>query len=153
MECIGVLPAPEDVMPTTIIPVFGILAENTNEPGQCYFCFGRIDGEELLAMTMECCHQKAHCQCFRMWATQYDGTSVGTVRCGYCRTLFPDKELCYLCLKKKENGQSLQQTSCCRTTIHKNCTETLQATLDRLMFEFSLECGEITYCGCLWHKL
>ncbi len=104
MECIGVLPAPEDVMSTTIVPVFGILAENTNEPGQCYFCFGQIDGEELLAMTMECCHQKAHCQCFRMWATQYDGTSVGTVWCGYCRTLFPDKELCYLCLKKKENG-------------------------------------------------
>ncbi|CAB4026483.1 Hypothetical predicted protein [Paramuricea clavata] len=52
MECIGVLPALEDVIQPTNIPLFGILAENTTEPGQCYFCFEQIDGNELLAMTM-----------------------------------------------------------------------------------------------------
>ena len=67
MECIEVLPAPEDVIHPTIIPLFGILMENTAEPGQCYFCFRQIDGKELLAMTMQCCQQKAHCRCFQMW--------------------------------------------------------------------------------------
>jgi hypothetical protein len=48
---------------------------------------------------------KAHCKCFQMWAVQYNGTAIGTVRCGYCRTPFPEKELCFLCLKNKEKGQ------------------------------------------------
>ena len=153
MECIEVLPAPEDVIHPTIIPLFGILMENTAEPGQCYFCFRQIDGKELLAMTMQCCQQKAHCRCFQMWAVQYNGTAIGTVRCGYCRTPFPDKELCYLCFQNKNNGQELNKTWCCQTTIHKDCTEILKETLTKLTFEFSLECGELTFCECIWHKL
>ncbi|CAB3995105.1 Hypothetical predicted protein [Paramuricea clavata] len=91
MECIGVLPAPEDVIQPANIPLFGILAENTTEPEQCYFCFEQIDGNELLAMTMQCCQQKAHCRCFQVWAAHYNGTDIKTVWCGYCRTPFPDK--------------------------------------------------------------
>jgi hypothetical protein len=100
-------------------------------------------------MTMQCCQQKAHCQCFQMWAAQYNGTAIRTVRCGYCRTLFLDKELCYLCLQNKNNGQDLNKTCCCQTTTHKDCTEILKETLARLTFEFSLECGELTFCGCI----
>jgi hypothetical protein len=114
MECIGILPAPEDVIQTSTF------IWNTAEPGQCYFCFGQMDGEELLAMTVQCCQQKAHCRCFQMWAAQYNGTAIGTVRCGYCRTPFSDKELCYLCLQNKNNGQELNKTRCCQTTIHKD---------------------------------
>ncbi|CAB4003157.1 Hypothetical predicted protein [Paramuricea clavata] len=82
MEYVGVLPAPEDVIPPANIPLFGILAENTAEPGQFYFCFEEINGNELLAMTMHCCQQKAHCRCLQMWATHYIGTDIETVRCG-----------------------------------------------------------------------
>ncbi|CAB4043261.1 Hypothetical predicted protein, partial [Paramuricea clavata] len=112
MECVGVLSAPEDVISPANIPLFGILAENTAEPGQCYFCFEQIDENELLAMTMHCCQQKAHCRCLQMWATHYIGTDIETVRCGYCRAPFPDKELCYLCLQNKITGQELKETRC-----------------------------------------
>ncbi|CAB4033951.1 Serine threonine- kinase shk1 pak1 [Paramuricea clavata] len=78
MEYVGVLPAPEDVIPPANIPLFGILAENTAEPGQFYFCFEEINGNELLAMTMHCCQQKAHCRCLQMWATHYIGTDIET---------------------------------------------------------------------------
>jgi hypothetical protein len=64
MEKIGILPEPEDEMYATIIPLFGILSENKDEKGQCYFCYEEIDQNELLAMTMCCCHQKAHTECF-----------------------------------------------------------------------------------------
>ncbi|CAB3995022.1 Hypothetical predicted protein [Paramuricea clavata] len=153
MEYVGVLPAPEDVIPPANIPLFGILAENTAEPGQCYFCFEEINGNELLAMTMHCCQQKAHCRCLQMWATHYIGTDIETVRCGYCRAPFPDKELCYLCLQNKITGQELKKTRCCQTTIHKKCTEILNEILANLTFDFSLECGELTFCGCVWHNL
>ena len=38
--------------------------------------------------THPCCHQGAHCECFRYWAPS--SPVDGTVRCSYCRTLFRD---------------------------------------------------------------
>ena len=68
MEYIGNLPEPNDVLHHTIIPLFGILATTTTEKsGQCYFCFGEMEREELLAITMHCCGQNAHSQCFKTW--------------------------------------------------------------------------------------
>ena len=59
METVGALPAPDVILPTTIIHLFGIVSENG---------FGAIEAEELLAMDTPCCHQGAHCECFRYWA-------------------------------------------------------------------------------------
>ena len=151
MEKIGVLPEPEDEMYTTIIPLFGILTENKDEKGRCYFCYEDIEINEMLAMTMDCCRQRAHPECFRQWAAR--STTPGTVRCGHCRTAFPDKELCWLCLEKKNEDEELQETDCCGTHVHKKCVDTVKETLKRLTYNFSIECGEITHCGCLWHSI
>ena len=151
MEKIGVLPEPEDWMYRTIISLFGILSENKEDQGQCYFCYEDIKRNEQKAMNMCCCHQKAHTKCFREWAAR--STTPGTVKCGYCRTIFPDKELCWLCLERKVDTEELQKTRCCETEVHKKCVETVRETFEQLTFNFTIECGEITYCGCLWHSI
>ncbi len=151
MEHTGSLPEPDDLIHPNIIPLFGILLTTTAKPGQCYFCFEDIGKEELLAITMSCCEQNAHSQCFATWTAH--NKRRGTIRCGHCRTPFTYEELCYLCLRTKQHGQSLKSTECCKTTIHTICTDTLQETLNTLTFEFSLECGEIISCKSLWHKI
>ena len=105
METVGALPAPDVILPTTIIHLFGIVSENGIEEKQCHFCFGAIEAEELLSMDTPCCPQGAHCDCFRYWAAS--SVVGGTVRCGYCRTLFPDNQLCFLCLEKRTTTNSL----------------------------------------------
>ena len=148
METVGALPAPDVILPTsTIIHLFGILSENGIEEKQCHFCFEGIEAEEVLAMNTPCCHQGAHCECFRYWAAS--SVVDETVRCGYCRTLFPDNELCFLCLEKKNNEQ-LMITNCCHTTIHTECITRLRSVLSRLSIDVVLECGQATYCGCIW---
>ena len=73
METVGALPAPDVILPTsTIIHLFGILSENGIEEKQCHFCFEGIEAEEVLAMNTPCCHQGAHCECFRYWACVLD---------------------------------------------------------------------------------
>ena len=57
------------------------------------------------AMNTPCCHQGAHCECFRYWAAS--SVADETVRCGCCRTLFPDNQLCFLCLEKRTSTNSL----------------------------------------------
>ena len=89
-KTVGALPAPDVILPTTIIHLFGILSENGTEEKQCCFCFEVIEAEELLAMDTRRCNQGAHCECFRYWATS--SVADETVRCGYCRTLFPEKK-------------------------------------------------------------
>ena len=140
METVGALPAPDVILPTsTIIHLFCILSENGIEEKQCHFCFEGIEAEEVLAMNTPCCHQGAHCECFRYWAAS--SVVDKTVRCGYCRTLFPDNELCFLCLEKKNNEQ-LMITNCCHTTIHTECITRLRSVLSRLSIDVVLECGQ-----------
>ena len=103
METVGA--SPGVILPTAIIHLFGILSENGIEEKQCHFCFEAIQAEEVLAMNTPCCHQGAHCECFRHWAAS--SVVDGTVRCGYCWTLFPDNQLCFLCLEKRATTKSL----------------------------------------------
>jgi hypothetical protein len=123
-----------------------------------------MEKEELLGMTMPCCQQHAHSQCFKTWIIEehrrlldseshYWGAYDETAHCGYCRTPFPYEKLYYLCLETKQHGQSIRSTECCKTIIHTNCADILQETLNTLTFEFSLECGKIISCKSLWHKL
>ena len=148
METVGALPAPDVILPTTIIHLFGIASENGTEEKQCHFCFGAIEAEELLVMDTPCCRQGAHCECFRYWAAS--SVVDETVRCGYCRTLFPDNQLCFLCLEKKNDNEQLMVTNCCHTTVHAECITLLRSVLSRLPFDVVLECGQVTYCGCIW---
>ena len=153
METVGALPAPDVILPTTIIHLFGIASENGTEEKKCHFCFGAIEAEELLAMDTPCCHQGAHCECFRYWAAS--SVVDETVRCGYCRTVFPDNQLCFLCLEKKNDNEQLMVNNCCHTTVHAECTTLLRSVLSQLPFDVFLECGH-TYCwseDCLqWHE-
>ena len=91
-------------------------------------------------MNTPCCRQGAHCECFRYWAAL--STVDGTVHCGYCRTLFPDNQLCFLWLEKKNNNEQLMITNCCHTTM--------RSVLSGLSFDVVLECGQAAYCECIW---
>ena len=141
---------PEDVLPTTIIPLFGILSQNNTIEGECHFCFEKIEREELLAMKTPCCQQTAHCRCFRTWATLSLNLTNATLRCAYCRATFPDEELCFLCLEKKNSNEQFTVTNCCQTTVHEDCIKDLRRALLPLSFEFTLECSQQTWCGCIW---
>ena len=151
MEYVGVLPVPEEVLPTTIIPLFGILLQPDNtKQAECHFCFEKIEEKELLTRKTPCCGQSAHCGCFRVWAA----VSVNTiVRCAYCRATFPDEDLCFLCLKENKNHEKLVTTNCCQTNVHQHCIEDLRRVLLPLSFQFTLECGQPTWCGCIWTNI
>ena len=51
------------------------------------------------AMNTPCCHQGANCECFRHWAAS--SVVDGTVRCWYCRTLFPAINYVFVFAKKE----------------------------------------------------
>ena len=61
-----------------------------------------------------------------------------TIRCAYCRTMYPYEEYCFLCLRKKTNNQRLMKTNCCQSTIHNRCVEDLLYILAHLSYEFTL---------------
>ena len=56
----------------------------------------------------------------------------------------------FLCLQKKNDNEQLMITSCCYTTMHAECIMLVQSVLSRLSFDVVLECGQATYCGCIW---
>ena len=149
MERVAVLPAPDEILPTNIIPLFGILPEN-HEEKECHFCFENVEKGELLTMTTECCKQSAHCKCVKTWAALSSLGTEETIQCAYCRTLFQHEEVCFLCLEKKKNDEEFIKTTCCQTTVHHKCIQDLQSALLPLPFEYVLECGQPIWCGCLW---
>ena len=106
MEIVGDLPGPEEILPNTVIPPFGILCKNVTNSAECHFCLETIKNEETRTFATPCCKQKVHCSCFERWAvTAVTITGSTTVRCAYCRTIFPSEQLCFLCLKKKGTKQ------------------------------------------------
>ena len=59
METVGALTAPDVILSTAIIHLFGIRSENGIEEKQCHFCFEAIEAEEVLTMnTLMCEHHK-----------------------------------------------------------------------------------------------
>ena len=90
METVGALPAPDVILPTTIIHLFGILSENGIEEKQCHLCFEGIEAEEVFAMNTPCCHQGAHCECFRYWAASSVVDETVTYCATYCGCIWTD---------------------------------------------------------------
>jgi hypothetical protein len=53
----------------------------------------------------------------------------------------------------ENEDEELQETNCCGTHVHKKSVDIVKETFKRLTFNFCIECGEITHCGCLWHSI
>ena len=150
MEIVGDLPRPEEILPNTVIPLFGILCKNVTNSAECHFCLETIENEETRTFATPCCQQKVHCSCFERWAvTAVTITGSTTVRCAYYRTIFPSEQLCFLCLKKRK--EAMAKTRCCRTSIHHQCINEVQTTSTvPTDSNYILECG---FCGCMWKKI
>ena len=142
MEIVGALPEPEEILPNTIISLFGILCKNVTESAECHFGLETIEDKDPRTFATPCCNKKVHCSCFERWtATAITTTGSTTVRCAYCRTIFPSEQLCFLCLKTK-NNEAVAKTQCCRTTIHRQCINVVQATsILPTNSNYILECG------------
>ena len=150
MESVGALPAPDDTLSPKIIPLFGILSTvHDNLEEECHFCLTNIKNNDLFVTKTPCCRHNIHCKCFKRWA-ELSVTDDDTIRCAYCRTMYPYEEYCFLCLQKKTNNQRLMKTNCCQSTIHNRCVEDLLYILAHLSYEFTLECGQTSWCNCLW---
>ena len=107
MEIVGALPEPEEILPNTIISLFRILCKNVTESEERHFCLETIEDKEPRTFVTPCCNQKVHCSSFEHWAaTAITKTGSTTVRCAYCRTIFPSEQLCFLCLKRKKQRSS-----------------------------------------------
>ena len=121
MEIVGALPEPEEILPNTIISLFGIICKNVTESAECHFCLETIENEETRTFATPCCSQKVHCSCFGRWAaTTVTTTGSTAARCAYCRTIFPSEQLCFLSMfSKKKKERRVAKTQCCRTTIHR----------------------------------
>ena len=98
MEHIGTLPETNDVLSPTITPLFGILSPPAEKEEECHFCMEKITKGQFLVFNLPCCRHYAHTKCFKTWASLSHKES--TVRCAYCRTIYPYKDVCFLCLQE-----------------------------------------------------
>ena len=95
------------------------------------------------------------CECFKIWVAVSANTDNFTVHYAYCRTMYPDKEFCFL--KRIGNAmEQLTETKCCRTTVHTTCVGNLEIMLSSLDgWEFTLEFRAVTRAliegeGCIF---
>ena len=107
-----------------------------------------MEAHELLAMDTRCCHQGAYSECFKYCAAS--SVADETVRCGYCRTLFPDNQLCFLCLEKKNDNEQLVITNCYHTTVHAECIMLVRSVLSQLPLTSSWNADKLHTVGVLW---
>ena len=149
MEHIGTLPDENQVSSPAIIPLFGILCPSASHDEECYFCMEEITKGQFLVMKSPCCGHLAHTACLKTWVSTSHVDS--NVRCAYCRTPYPYEEVCFLCLEEKKN-EDLPCTNCCHTKIHSQCAIDLHFLVSSFTFDYSLECGGLTYCNSLWLK-
>ena len=54
LECVGVLPAPQDVYPGERIPLFGLLFRLAKSHDECHFCLDSIVENQIFTMETPC---------------------------------------------------------------------------------------------------
>ena len=108
MESIGILPEPDALLSTTIIPLFGILSSPAATDEDYHFCLEKITKGQFCILKLPCCGHQVHTECFKTWAI----SPQSRVRCAYCRTRHVYKDKCFLCLDKI-NYQKTSYTNCC----------------------------------------
>ena len=131
MEHVGNLAEAEDVLSPTIIPLFGLLSPPAEQEETCHFCFETITKGQFMVLKLPCCGHLTHTSCFKTWASTSQKESV--VHCAYCRTAYPYKDTCFLCLQ--EYTEKLNCTKCCHTKVHAECTANLTVLLSLLNYE------------------
>ena len=146
MEHIGTLPETNDILSPTIIPLFGILSPPAEHEEDCHFCLEKITKGQFMVLKLPCCGHYTHIACFKTWACASQVES--TVRCAYCRTIYPYEDTCLLCLQ--EYTEKLACTTCCHTKVHTECSIDLTTLLSLLTYDHLLQCGQLTNCNCLW---
>ena len=150
MAHIGTLPDENQVLSPAIIPLFGILCPSASEDKECYFCMEKITKGQFFVMKSPCCGPLSHTECFKTWgSTSHVYSNQANVHCAYCQTPYPYKEICFLCLQEKKN-EDPSCTNCCHTKLHWPCATDLLDLVSSLTFDYTLECGELTYCNSLW---
>ena len=153
MEHIETLPETNDVLSPTIIPLFGILSPPAEKEKdlECHFCMGKITKEQFLVFKLPCCRHYAHTERFKTWASLSHKKS--TVRCAYCRTIYPYEDVCSLWLQKYT--EKLNCTACCHTKVHTECSTDLTVLLSLLTYDHSLECDSliVTVSGYMYKNI
>ena len=120
MEIVGALPEPEEILPNTIISLFGIICKNVTESAECHFCLETIENEETRTFATPCCSQKVHCSCFGRWAaTTVTTTGSTAARLHIAEQYFPANSYVFYLFSKKKKERRVAKTQCCRTTIHR----------------------------------
>ena len=145
---IGILPEPNAVLSSLILPLFGILSEWREREEDCHFCLERIEkSTTIFVIQTPCCGHLAHAECFQNWAES--NLNETSIRCAYCRAEYKTNERCFLCLLKL-NDEEIACTSCCHTKVHKDCAKELEDLDTMLLTEHTIECGQLNKCHCLW---
>ena len=68
MNDIGILPEPDAVLSTTIIPLFGLLANGKLKEEDCHICYETITKKMPFIIETPCCGHTTHTDCFKSWA-------------------------------------------------------------------------------------
>ena len=150
MEHIGVLPEPSDVLPTSIIPLFGLLCYPKSKEEECHICLEKFTNKTAFIIETPCCAHLAHTECFQTWAES--PLNESKIRCAYCRSAYDLEEICFLCIKDLKDADT-KCTNCCHSKVHTDCALELQDLLTSVMFEHTVECGQLNYCHCIWVHL
>ena len=135
------------MLSTTITSPFGILSTPASQNEDCHVCLEKINIKQLYVVKLPCCGHLAHSECFKTWALSSLNTSE--LRCAYCRTTYPYEDKCFLCLNNLKDKDT-KCTSCCQSRVHAECVNELQELRTLLVFEHTLECGQLWACNCLW---
>ena len=144
---VGILPEPDAILSDRIVPLFGILAERNEREENCHFCLEKIRQSSAFIIQTPCCGHLAHADCFQGWAES--SLNAATIRCAYCKAEYLPNERCFLCLLKLDD-EDLKCTSCCHTKVHSDCVKELKDLITMLLFEHTIECGQLNKCHCLW---
>ena len=143
MESVGVLQSEIYYVPYKI-SLFGLLSTATKED-ECHFCLVKIEQDDVLAMNTLCCDHSVHRDCFEMWKiSSFYRTGNNDTYCAYCRSFFPESELCFLCLQLI--NETNMKISCCNSLLHKTCVQDLYHFCQILDDKPEYECGR---CGCI----
>ena len=100
METVGALPAPDVILPTTIIHLFGIVSENGLElsrPKSYSLWTHRVVTKVLTVSVLDIGQH-------RPWSTS--STTVVSTLWLFAGHYFRDNQLCFLCLEKKERQRT-----------------------------------------------
>ena len=137
------------ILSTTIVPIFGLLVNSKlKEEEDCHTCYEKITKKLAFVIETRCCGHLTHTECFQSWAES--SLNAMTIRCAYCRTEYDHRNRCFLCLNKIEDKKDVKCTNCCHSKVHTECVKELKDLLTMLVFEHTIECGQLNHCRCLW---